>query len=462
MDWIQSQNRREYINWFTMTSFSLSQTIYFRNLVGRLGVLVVMFFFLFTVPLKVLPGVGTRMIVSCLGCSVLLYTLADDLYRARFRLRTDLLALFGAIALLVVVSALACFFNQTSDFSFVKFAFSLLLNCLAGYFVLWMINNFHAHITFSIISIYLIVACLLQVMLSFWMFIDPGFRTWVLAVLEMGEFMETLVKATEEHRLIPVGPNPFPVSIALGFSLMLIVVVGKRTSPTFSSVLLYTLVFLLIAGVGAMIGRTTLIGAAFALLLLILPRRHHFVSWKKGFVFLLLSVCTLIATASIMALFVLEQETLDMLSASAEFGFEVMINYINGEGIQSASTNELYTMFIWPERLSTYLIGDGLFASPSNPVEYYMGTDVGYLRLIYYFGIPGLLCFFAVQFFPLANILLTGWNDGAIRSFFIMQFFFMIILNIKGYSDLLYLNILFMFALSYLPESLGNEQVPLD
>lgn len=59
-------------------------------------------------------------------------------------------------------------------------------------------------------------------------------------------------------------------------------------------------------------------------------------------------------------------------------------------------------MYVFPESLKTWIIGDGYIV---NPVDvdpyytgdiyegYYMGTDVGYLRFIFYFGLIGLIAF---------------------------------------------------------------------
>ena len=56
-------------------------------------------------------------------------------------------------------------------------------------------------------------------------------------------------------------------------------------------------------------------------------------------------------------------------------------------------------MYRFPETLKTWIIGDGYMLSANNDpyyigpfyLGYYKGTDVGYLRFIYYFGIIGLI-----------------------------------------------------------------------
>jgi hypothetical protein len=59
-------------------------------------------------------------------------------------------------------------------------------------------------------------------------------------------------------------------------------------------------------------------------------------------------------------------------------------------------------MIVFPDNVKTWIIGDGYFHGPSETdpyyvgptmVDFYMGTDVGYLRFIFYFGIIGLIAF---------------------------------------------------------------------
>ena len=61
-------------------------------------------------------------------------------------------------------------------------------------------------------------------------------------------------------------------------------------------------------------------------------------------------------------------------------------------------------MIVWPESLKTWIIGDGYIENPASDPNflgevtggYYRGTDIGYLRYIFYFGIIGLAALIAV------------------------------------------------------------------
>ena len=59
-------------------------------------------------------------------------------------------------------------------------------------------------------------------------------------------------------------------------------------------------------------------------------------------------------------------------------------------------------MIVFPDNLHTWIIGDGYLENPFNRDMnyigpnfggYYMATDIGYLRFLFYFGLIGLLLF---------------------------------------------------------------------
>ena len=84
-----------------------------------------------------------------------------------------------------------------------------------------------------------------------------------------------------------------------------------------------------------------------------------------------------------------------------QFAFEGFFSLVE-KGRWEVSSNEiLKNMYRFPESIKTWIIGDGYIENPKNDPYfigkltggYYMGTDVGYLRFIYYFGLIGLIAF---------------------------------------------------------------------
>lgn len=100
-----------------------------------------------------------------------------------------------------------------------------------------------------------------------------------------------------------------------------------------------------------------------------------------------------------MTLLVLPAETLDTLVYKVlPHAFEFIGRYLAGEAVGTSSTDDLRTMFFLPSDQATLLLGSGYFADPLIQKSNFMGTDVGYVRTIYYVGIAGSLFIYAWYF----------------------------------------------------------------
>ncbi|MGN1215381.1 MAG: hypothetical protein ACI4TJ_03950, partial [Candidatus Cryptobacteroides sp.] len=90
--------------------------------------------------------------------------------------------------------------------------------------------------------------------------------------------------------------------------------------------------------------------------------------------------------------------------ANFHFAFEGFFSLFENGRWEVHSNEILKSMVVFPDDLKTWLIGNGYFENPYwkdpyyiGPVfhGYYMQTDIGYCRFIFYFGIFGLLAFIA-------------------------------------------------------------------
>ena len=89
-------------------------------------------------------------------------------------------------------------------------------------------------------------------------------------------------------------------------------------------------------------------------------------------------------------------------SEAINWMLEIFLNYVKGNGIESTSTKIIFNSMLFRIRPTTLLLGDGFYTSPTG--GYYMGTDLGFMRLVLYFGIPGMLLIYFVYFFTLKSI----------------------------------------------------------
>ena len=107
----------------------------------------------------------------------------------------------------------------------------------------------------------------------------------------------------------------------------------------------------------------------------------------------------------------------------------------------------------------TWIIGDGYFSSPfdTDPYYngkrtggYYMGTDVGYLRFIFYFGTVGLICF-SILIIQIGKICALKFNDEKILFYLLILLNFTIWLKVST-------DIFLVFALFFMVKSHENNE----
>ena len=114
---------------------------------------------------------------------------------------------------------------------------------------------------------------------------------------------------------------------------------------------------------------------------------------------------------------------------------EIFRNFLNGGAFHSDSVNALADMYILPDSLKVYLFGVGkYFDSTSSELMFYMGTDVGYLRLLFYSGLGSVFIFVALNVFGLAGVICSRSYPGSydIKAFAFALFCIFIIVNFKG------------------------------
>ncbi|WP_438288216.1 hypothetical protein [Edwardsiella tarda] len=142
--------------------------------------------------------------------------------------------------------------------------------------------------------------------------------------------------------------------------------------------------FLVILLAGVIAGRTAFIGVAVAFFYVVTKSIKY-------------SILSILLVCSLVIIILSNSE----LSVYSSWIFEFI--KINGGSISftsTSSTDELSRMYFLPQELLTYIVGDGRYVEDG---KYYMGTDAGYMRNLFFGGIPFVIfviiyaCFFAYK-----------------------------------------------------------------
>ena len=113
-------------------------------------------------------------------------------------------------------------------------------------------------------------------------------------------------------------------------------------------------------------------------------------------------------------------------STTIRWSFELILNYLGGSGVTTTTTTILSRQIYWPGS-NTFFFGDGFNSSISG--NNYKGVDVGYMRMIFYFGIFGVLLALITFGFSMSCLKSnhSKWNFIIISLFLLVAIF-----EIKG------------------------------
>lgn len=343
---------------------------------------------LFPVSLRILPTANSKMIMAVIG----LFILAYNAYNYYATISRTLCGLSIWAALLSLSCLTSVIVNNSTDYSFATYIVTMWVWFAAGYVVCVCIKYIHGYIDISLVSNYVIAVCVLQCISAVLIDSVPAMGNFVNTYWTFGDL------PVKYERLYGFGAS-FDVA-GIRFSCALILnanMIVKRSCQGYTT-WLYWLTFLILLIIGNMIARTTLVGVCLSLLYIfvyLLYSKDKNINVKWTFAQLaILCICAILICVSL-------YHTNEGFQHHIRFAFEMFFNYFERGVFETGSTNTLLEMYSQvPETFKTWIIGDGYLLSPTNidpyyvgdapDSEYYMGTDVGYFRLIFYFGLSGL------------------------------------------------------------------------
>lgn len=354
--------------------------------------------YLFPFELVYLPGLNFKMLMAGLSIPLLLVNLAR---KSRSLINKDLLIVALFTLPITIFSLLANVVNGTNDHSFNFYFVSVFVWMGAGYFLIQVLESIHGSVSMGLLINYLIAVCCVQCVLAMLMQYIPSLQTTIDGMLGGTELFMT----DGGGRVHGIG---CALDVAGGrFAAVLIMTaVMMSNASSKESVLLYLAAFIIISVVGNMIGRTTTVGMIIALayILFVLIKGSAAIS-SFGKIIMPVFVAALVI-ASVL------YNTNDLFRENLRFGFEGFFSLVEKGRWETNSSNTLVDhMIVFPDNPKTWFVGDGYGANPTENDPYYTGeryhgfykgTDIGYLRFIFYFGVFGMLSmivFFAVMCF---------------------------------------------------------------
>lgn len=371
----------------------------YKYLVHIISVILTSFYF-FPIETVFLPGMNTKMALASIGLLILGKRLAQ---RRDAGINKDFFVLSLLALGISLISLLTMTINNTPDASFLTYFVSMWVWMGGAYTVVRWLDTAYGYVNVRLVCNQLIAVCVIQCLIAWTKDVYPPLQAWVDSFVGGEAFMGN----TKEARLSGIGAA---LDVAgLRFSAVVVMIgyiLSKAEELSHKQVVTYLISFLIIAIIGNMMSRTTTVGVGLALVYWIYStnllslkqniKNQKLWFWLGGILCVIIPVFIYLYFAN------------DTFYKNIRFGFEGFFSlWETGEWQTSSNDILLEHMVVFPDNWVTWLIGDGYAANPmdktlsffdpyyTGPIYhgYYKGTDIGYLRYIFYFGLVGTFVF---------------------------------------------------------------------
>lgn len=366
--------------------------------IGVLFTIIITSMYFFPFEFTFLPGMNTKMIMAGFWLILIMMHLArsgSSLFNKEF----------FVLSVWAVAVSLAGFtsvvFNNTPDYTYATYIVSMMVWCGGAYTIISLIREVHGRASVFLICNYLIAVCVMQCILAIMIDKIPAFENAVNRIVAGLGFvdLDTLDKA---NRLYGIGASLDVAGSRFSAVLVMIAYVLTEIYKTKykNYIVWYLIAFVIISIIGNMMARTTTVGIGLFLMFVLYRSRIYLLRLSESVrkLFLWFGIVLMIAIPVTVYLYNTDYQT----RSNIRFAFEGFFSLAE-KGKWDVHSNEmLKNMYVFPDNPKTWIIGDGYIENPLSTDPYYTGviyggyyhgTDVGYLRFIYYFGAVGLFCF---------------------------------------------------------------------
>ena len=353
--------------------------------------LLVVSFYFFPFQFRFLPAVNTKMALAALGLVILGIQLARN-RNALINKDFFILSIFAAFVSLA--GLISVIYNETPDYAYATYIISMWVWISAAYVVVSLIRWVHGTVSVYLLCNYLIALSVAQCILALTMDFSAPVKEFIFSIQDasIGDFF------TRKARLSGLGAGLDVAGSRFSAVLIMISILCVNNYQKIKPyLLLYILAFVVIGIIGNMIGRTTTVGMIIAIAYLIVGSAVYMSGKDRNHIWLCISSMLIIAIPILIYGYYNIPELYDNL----RFGFEGFFSLAE-EGRWEVHSNEMLKQgYIFPDNLKTWLIGDGYFGTTNidpyytgvNWGGFYKGSDVGYSRFLFYFGLAGLTAF---------------------------------------------------------------------
>lgn len=355
--------------------------------------------FYFPITFSFFPVTNTKNLMAAVGLVCVLFFLVR---KREFSFPRELVVILLLSSFVSIISLFSITYNQTPDTSYVEYIRAAVIWLSGAFAICMFIYLTHGRVDIPLLVNYLMAVCIFQCVMTMLIHYIPAVQIFVDTYVIQGQgLLQKMERLYGVGASLDVGGSRFAaVLVAIAYMME-----ESKEKNGHTPKMLLVLAFSIITVIGNMIARTTIVGTGIGLAYIALMEMRR-MGWKNPNDF----DSSWMSWIAILAILIPTGVTLYNTSPDfhdqMRFGFEGFFSLFEKGEWEVRSNTTLEKMVVWPEELRTWVIGDGYFENQRNDRNYigsattsgyYMGTDIGYLRFLFYFGVIGLLAISAVM-----------------------------------------------------------------
>lgn len=392
-----------------------------NKIIGVTSVFVVLFYFIYPSALS-LFGYSFVFTTGLVGLALYLY------HGSPF---SEVVRIGLAYLPIILLALLSAYMNNSYGDPFVwNLAKTQLGYIFSGYLIAFLFFQVHPKGTVKMLIYYVVAVISVQGIISIAMHLNPQIYDFFDSIQTLDYMAAARRAETRGTRLLGYGTAFFGAGIIYSAALILIgyLIVSEKKS-TIQSVL-WTILYAFIFFVGILSARTTMIGAAVSILTML-----SIYIWGKEKNTKQISIFVVLILVSVT---ILQTIAYTYFPEFADWAFEAFTNYSETGELRTESSDSLSHMLLFPQDTQTWLFGKATME--------FWGTDVGYSRLLFYTGLPGLIAYF---FFSAVLVKYSFTKNRDLNLTFVGLLALSVVLNYKGLTDLNAFHCIFLFYFLY-------------
>ena len=360
-------------------------------------------------------------------------------YYVHFAVNKIILKLFLYGMVISMVGLFSAKIINDGDLDVAKRGFLLIVHIFDSLWIAYLLSKISkGNVLYELLK-WLVYAAIVQGIVSFVFFVFPTIYTSYKSLVVMNDLIDDKTSFFSSFRLMGVGGLRYATA-AVQYGLMLWAVIllrKERYGIIGNSSFLFYFVSSLFCIAGIMSGRVFFVFLLFTIVYIYYLYDKNLLVAVSHFFKLFIPIFVLVSLVFIY-FFASNEELIN-------WAFELFINLGESGELESSSTNQLKDMYIFPDNISTWLLGDGKSIDGNG---FYMNTDVGYIRSIFYWGIMGSIVYYSIQYYMYRMVARVTY-DYNIICYTLFVFLWFLIYSLKDFYSIEKILVLLIIVLVY-------------